>query len=165
MAGRMRELDWSATPLGPVEQWPQALRTCVRIILASAYPMNICCGPDYASLYNDEYAKLAGTRHPGPLGRRIFDVFPEVRHLIGQHRHRASIAATTQFSSLGIRKTPQMPPHLPPRPTPPPLRSSRTTSSVRHPIIRAEDSEFPLPARIGRRLTSIAYSEVARHGR
>jgi PAS domain S-box-containing protein len=33
MAARMRELDWSATPLGPVEQWPQALRTCVRIML------------------------------------------------------------------------------------------------------------------------------------
>ena len=83
MAARMRELDWSATPLGPVEQWPQALRTCVRIMLASAYPMNICWGPDYASLYNDGYAKLAGTRHPGALGRRVFDVFPEVRHSIG----------------------------------------------------------------------------------
>jgi PAS domain S-box-containing protein len=83
MAARMRELDWSATPLGPVEQWPQALRTCVRIMLASAYPMNICWGPDYASLYNDGYAKLAGTRHPGALGRRVFDVFPELRHLIG----------------------------------------------------------------------------------
>jgi PAS domain S-box-containing protein len=36
MATRMRALDWSATPLGPVEQWPQALRTSVRIVLDSA---------------------------------------------------------------------------------------------------------------------------------
>jgi PAS domain S-box-containing protein len=36
MAARMRALDWSATPLGPVEQWPQALRTSVRIVLDSA---------------------------------------------------------------------------------------------------------------------------------
>jgi hypothetical protein len=36
MATRMRALDWSATPLGPVEQWPQALRTSVRIVLDGA---------------------------------------------------------------------------------------------------------------------------------
>src|SRR5580698_2056094 len=33
MATLLRALDWSATPLGPVEQWPQALRTSVRIVL------------------------------------------------------------------------------------------------------------------------------------
>ena len=36
MATRMRALDWSATPLGPVEQWPQALRKSIRIVLDSA---------------------------------------------------------------------------------------------------------------------------------
>ncbi len=36
MATRMRALDWSATPLGPVEQWPQTLRTSLRIVLDSA---------------------------------------------------------------------------------------------------------------------------------
>jgi len=37
MATRMRALDWSATPLGPVEQWPEALRTSIRIVLDSAH--------------------------------------------------------------------------------------------------------------------------------
>ena len=36
MAMRMRALDWSATPLGPVDQWPHALRTSLRIVLDSA---------------------------------------------------------------------------------------------------------------------------------
>ena len=36
LAARMRALDWSATLLGPVEEWPQALRTGVRIVLDSA---------------------------------------------------------------------------------------------------------------------------------
>jgi PAS domain S-box-containing protein len=36
MAARMRALDWSATPLGSVERWPEALRTSVRIVLDSA---------------------------------------------------------------------------------------------------------------------------------
>jgi PAS domain S-box-containing protein len=69
MATLMRALDWSATPLGPVEQWPQALRTCVRIVLGSPYPMNICWGPDYINLYNDAYLPALGAKHPWALGR------------------------------------------------------------------------------------------------
>ena len=34
---RMRAVDWSTTALGPLEQWPQSLRICVRIILGSGY--------------------------------------------------------------------------------------------------------------------------------
>ena len=64
MATRMRELDWSATPLGPVEQWPQALRTSVRIVLDSGCAMAVCWGPDFTFLYNDGYMQLIGTKHP-----------------------------------------------------------------------------------------------------
>jgi PAS domain S-box-containing protein len=83
MAARMRALDWSATRLGPVEQWPQALRTCVRIVLGSAYPMNICWGPDYAQLYNDAYQPALGAKHPWALGRSSRDVIPEVWDFVG----------------------------------------------------------------------------------
>ncbi|GJE74251.1 hypothetical protein [Methylorubrum suomiense] len=34
-----RGLDWSATPLGPVAAWPQSLRSTVRTLLSSQYPM------------------------------------------------------------------------------------------------------------------------------
>lgn len=53
VATQMRSLDWSTTALGPVEHWPQSLRTALRIVLGSGYPMTICWGPDYALLYND----------------------------------------------------------------------------------------------------------------
>ena len=33
MGALMRALDWAATPLGPVESWPQSLRTAVSICL------------------------------------------------------------------------------------------------------------------------------------
>ena len=56
MGARMRAFDWSTTALGPVEQWPQALRTSVRIVLGSAYPMIIGWGQDYVLLYNDRRA-------------------------------------------------------------------------------------------------------------
>jgi hypothetical protein len=38
MPRRMRELDWSTTPLGPVDGWPQSLRTAVSLCLASRFP-------------------------------------------------------------------------------------------------------------------------------
>ena len=38
MGARMRALDWSATALGPLEQWPQSLRACVGVMLGSGYP-------------------------------------------------------------------------------------------------------------------------------
>ena len=47
MGARMRELDWSSTVLGPLEQWPQSLRACVRVMLGSGYPMLVCWGPAY----------------------------------------------------------------------------------------------------------------------
>ena len=68
MGARMRAFDWSATALGPLEQWPQSLRACVRVMLGSGYPMLICWGPAYTMLYNDAYAALIGTRHPAALG-------------------------------------------------------------------------------------------------
>jgi hypothetical protein len=40
--GRMGELirstDWTKTPLGPIESWPQSLRTTVSLCLASNFP-------------------------------------------------------------------------------------------------------------------------------
>ena len=35
MGAKMRALDWSATDLGPLEQWPQSLRACVGVMLGS----------------------------------------------------------------------------------------------------------------------------------
>ena len=77
MATRMRALDWSITALGPVERWPHALRTCVRIVLGGGYPMGIFWGPDFTFLYNDAYIPLIGTKHPSVLGRHCRELYPE----------------------------------------------------------------------------------------
>ena len=83
VAAHMRALDWSTTTLGPVEQWPQALRTSVRIVLGSGYPMTICWGPDFALLYNDALLPVLGTKHPWALGRLGREVYPEAWDFIG----------------------------------------------------------------------------------
>ena len=82
-SAHLRALDWSATPLGPLEQWPQALRTIVRVVLDSGYPMAISWGLDYVLLYNDAYRPIAGTRHPWALGRGAREVYPEAWNVIG----------------------------------------------------------------------------------
>ena len=88
MGARMRELDWSATVLGPLEQWPQSLRACVRVMLGSGYPMLVCWGPAYTMLYNDPYRPLIGTKHPAALGCAIRDVLPETWDFLGPRYDR-----------------------------------------------------------------------------
>ena len=80
---RMRVVDWSTTALGPVEQWPHSLRTCVRVMLGSGYPMLVCWGPAYTMLYNDAYGPLIGTKHPAALGCSIREVLPETWDFLG----------------------------------------------------------------------------------
>ena len=80
MFARARLVGYAARS---VEQWPQALRTIVRIVVASGYPMAICWGPDYVLLYNDAYMPIAGTRHPWALGRGAREVYPEAWDFIG----------------------------------------------------------------------------------
>src|SRR5215510_10447897 len=83
MGARMRTLDWSATVLGPVEDWPQSLRASVRVMLGSGYPMLVCWGPTYPMLYNDAYGPLIGKKHPAALGRSIREVIPETWDFLG----------------------------------------------------------------------------------
>jgi DNA-binding NtrC family response regulator/signal transduction histidine kinase len=83
MGARMRALDWSATNLGPLEQWPQSLRACVGVMLGSGYPMLVCWGPAYTMLYNDPYRPLIGTKHPAALGCAIREVLPETWDFLG----------------------------------------------------------------------------------
>ena len=83
MGARMRALDWSATDLGPLEQWPQSLRACVGVMLGSGYPMLVCWGPAYTMLYNDPYRPLIGTKHPAALGCAIREVLPETWDFLG----------------------------------------------------------------------------------
>ena len=83
MGALMRAYDWASTSLGPQERWPQSLLTLVRVLLNSRQPMFIVWGADRTLVYNDSYAPLLGTRHPGALGRPFFETWPEVRGEVG----------------------------------------------------------------------------------
>ncbi|MBC6609458.1 hypothetical protein H8B15_00905 [Hymenobacter sp. BT507] len=69
MGERIRTLDWSRTKLGPVAGWPQSLITSVQIMLGSRFPMMVHWGPELIHFYNDGYATILQTKHPGALGQ------------------------------------------------------------------------------------------------
>jgi len=74
----MRRWDWSRSPLGPPETWPQSLRTVVTLLLQSQFPMFVAWGPDLGFLYNDAYAEILGAKHPRSLGARFHDIWAEI---------------------------------------------------------------------------------------
>ncbi len=78
MAERVRQHDWSATPLGPLEKWPQSLKTATGLLLAAPVPMVMLWGPTGVMIYNDAYAVFAGGRHPQLLGSNVLEGWPEV---------------------------------------------------------------------------------------
>ncbi len=47
MGARVRAHDWSGTPLGHPQGWPQSLKTADRIMLASRYAMWMLWGPEF----------------------------------------------------------------------------------------------------------------------
>ena len=83
MAAMVSEHDWSATPLGPAEDWPHSLKSAVRLMLGSRYPMFIWWGPQLVLLYNDAYAEVLGPRHPWALGRGARETWAEIWDVVG----------------------------------------------------------------------------------
>ncbi|RUT01803.1 hypothetical protein DSM106972_064260 [Dulcicalothrix desertica PCC 7102] len=78
MCQLMRAYDWSQTPLGAVESWPQSLKTSVRIVLTSRQPMFIWWGDELINLYNDAYKSIVGGKHLEALGQPASHVWREI---------------------------------------------------------------------------------------
>ncbi len=75
----VHDFDWTKTPLGPMERWPQALKTVVCVMLASRFAMWMSWGPELTFLYNDAYAKMTlGKKHPWALGKPSQKVWEEI---------------------------------------------------------------------------------------
>jgi PAS domain S-box-containing protein len=96
-SNEMRDLvkakDWSATPLGPMEQWSPSLRLALDVVLASGFPMALRWGPDFVLLYNDSYKPILGEKHPWALGLPAREAWSEVWHQI-EMVHRGILNGT-----------------------------------------------------------------------
>jgi hypothetical protein len=84
MADLVRAFDWSTSPVGPIEQWPEVLLVTVNTMLATRHPMFLWWGPDLIQFYNDGYRSLIGSdKHPLAVGQRGQECWPEIWHIIG----------------------------------------------------------------------------------
>jgi PAS domain S-box-containing protein len=84
MGALTRAYDWSASPLGLAETWPQSLRTALRILLNTNHPMFIWWGEELIQFYNDAYRQTMGPeRHPSALGQRGRECWAEIWDIIG----------------------------------------------------------------------------------
>jgi PAS domain S-box-containing protein len=85
LVGRdMLEVDWAATPLGPIETWPSALTTVVRVLLTSRFSMWMAWGPELTFLCNGAYRRdTLGQKYPWALGRPAREVWAEIWPEIG----------------------------------------------------------------------------------
>ncbi len=83
MGARMRAFDWTNTPLGAPESWPQSLKTIVRVMLDSRYAMWMLWGPELTFFCNDAYLPTLGIKRDWVLGARSDKVWEEIWPDIG----------------------------------------------------------------------------------
>ncbi|TBR61138.1 histidine kinase [Westiellopsis prolifica IICB1] len=91
MGTLMRSLNWSQTPLGHVSEWPQSLKTCVRIMLTSRQAMFVWWGEELINLYNDAYRAIVGGKHPEVLGQPASHVWREIWDQVGPRAESAML--------------------------------------------------------------------------
>ncbi|MBC7628793.1 response regulator, partial [Ferruginibacter sp.] len=93
--GKMGELirykDWSKTPLGSPDTWPQSLRTTVSLCIASNFPIAIVWGPNRVQIYNDGYLPITGDMHPVSMGQDFKECWHSAWPVIGPAFEEASL--------------------------------------------------------------------------
>jgi len=74
----VRTLDWSSTPVGPIDSWPQSLRTAVGLVLDAKVIKVMMWGPELTTFYNDAYAEFLGPDTGHGIGRSYPKFRPHV---------------------------------------------------------------------------------------
>lgn len=107
IADLIRDFDWSRTSLGPIEQWPQIVRSTCALILRSPVPIVTLWGDKGVMLYNDAYGQFAGARHPDILGKDVLDAWPEAadwnRQVMDTVFHRGETLTTSDMELVLYR--------------------------------------------------------------
>ena len=86
MASAIRSFDWSPSGLGEPDQWPLALKSVMRMALASKQPICLFWGPQLTLIYNEAYAPFLGDKESGALGlpfRKVWaDIWEDLEPLV-----------------------------------------------------------------------------------
>lgn len=74
----IRDFDWARTAIGPLDHWPQSLKSVTQMLLLSPVPIVLLWGEDGVMIYNDAYSEFAGSRHPALLGSKVREGWAEI---------------------------------------------------------------------------------------
>lgn len=96
----LREHDWSGSPLGEPDRWPQPLKTLVSMMLGSNQPMFVAWGPERIILYNEGYSQLLEDRHPAAMGRPFAQVWWDIIDDVGPILDRAYAGEGTHMDDI-----------------------------------------------------------------
>lgn len=77
MSVAIQSFDWASTELGIIDDWTDALKALVAMMLGSAQPMFMAWGRDKVWLYNEAFIPILGEKHPLALGSRTAEVWAE----------------------------------------------------------------------------------------
>ncbi|WP_010169676.1 ATP-binding protein [Pseudomonas sp. PAMC 25886] len=102
MGERVRHHDWATTPLGPLDQWPDVLKTTVALCLASSFPQAIVWGPSLITLYNDGFIPILGDK-PDALGRPFSEIWQEAWPEISPIANAAFAGEATFIENFPLR--------------------------------------------------------------
>jgi signal transduction histidine kinase len=95
----LRSMDWGKTPLGPIELWPESLRTTVSLCLASNFPISLAWGPKHVQIYNDGYWPICGEKHPGAMGQDFTECWASAWPVIGEAFENALAGKTSYLEN------------------------------------------------------------------
>jgi PAS domain S-box-containing protein len=79
----IRTLDWSATPLGHIGQWPERLRAAVDGCLDAAFASFVWWGPELIQLYNDSALAVVQAKHPAVFGVPAREAWSDIWTAVG----------------------------------------------------------------------------------
>ncbi len=86
---RLQSINWSATPLGAVEHWPQSLQTSLSLCLSFPDAACLVWGPSRLQLFNDAYEAFCAPRRSPEPGQDFAECWRDLWPTIGPHFERA----------------------------------------------------------------------------
>lgn len=101
MARFIKQKDWSRTPLGPIESWPQRLRSVLSLQQASNAPFSLVWGMEHhIQIYNDGYWPICGAKHPTSMGQDFRECWASAFPVIGEAYASACAGRTAYLEKM-----------------------------------------------------------------
>ncbi|KAH7092217.1 hypothetical protein FB567DRAFT_435149 [Paraphoma chrysanthemicola] len=79
-----RKVDWTNTPLGPMEKWSLQFREIANLVMRNPHPAALFWGEELTMMYNEAYKiEVAGNKHPDLMGTGFSGPFREIWDGVG----------------------------------------------------------------------------------